>query len=203
MRWYRMFSPSLPPSLSPSPCAKSLQSCPTLCNPMDCGPPGSSVHGILQARILEWVAISSSRGSSWPKDQTHIYYISCIGRQVLYHYCHLESPSFSIHTHTHTHTHTLSLSLSLIHRSDLCICINHLQVYRSLLEGHTNYWSLWLPLASGANKVGVGVRDSQDNYFSCFLLLSFFCHMHVLLKDTKVKRKSKINCRSLHQQGVG
>ena len=40
------------------------QSCPTLCNPMDCSPPGSSVHGILQARILEWVAISSSRRSS-------------------------------------------------------------------------------------------------------------------------------------------
>ena len=42
----------------------SHQSCPTLCNPMDCSPPGSSVHGILQARILEWVAISFFRGSS-------------------------------------------------------------------------------------------------------------------------------------------
>ena len=42
--------------------AKSLQSCPTLCNPMDCSPPGSSVHGILQARILQWVAVSFSRG---------------------------------------------------------------------------------------------------------------------------------------------
>ena len=45
------------------------QSCPTLCDPMDCSPPGSSIHGILQARILEWVAISSSRGSSRPKDE--------------------------------------------------------------------------------------------------------------------------------------
>ena len=45
-------------------CAKSLQSCPTLWDPMDCSPPGSSVHGILQARILEWVAMPSSRGSS-------------------------------------------------------------------------------------------------------------------------------------------
>ena len=45
--------------------ATLLQSCPTLCDLMDCSPPGSSVHGILQARILEWVAISSSRGSSW------------------------------------------------------------------------------------------------------------------------------------------
>ena len=46
------------------------QSCPTLCNPMDCSTPGSSVHGILQARILERVAISHSRGSSQPRDQT-------------------------------------------------------------------------------------------------------------------------------------
>ena len=50
--------------------AKSLQSCLTLCNPVDCSPPGFSVHGILQARILEWVAVPSSRGASWPKDQT-------------------------------------------------------------------------------------------------------------------------------------
>ena len=46
--------------------AKSLQLCPTLCNPMDCSLSGSSVHGILQAKVLEWVAISSSRGSYWP-----------------------------------------------------------------------------------------------------------------------------------------
>ena len=44
----------------------------TLCNPMDCSPPGSSVHGILQARILKWVAISSSRVSSQPRDQTRV-----------------------------------------------------------------------------------------------------------------------------------
>ena len=53
-------------------CAKSLQLCPTLCNPMDCSPPGSFVHGILQARILEWVAISFSRASSQPRDLTQI-----------------------------------------------------------------------------------------------------------------------------------
>ena len=50
--------------------AKLLQSCPLLCDPMDCSLPGSSVHGILQARILEWVAIAFSRGSSKPRDQT-------------------------------------------------------------------------------------------------------------------------------------
>ena len=53
-------------------------SCPTCCNPMDCSPPGSSVHGILQARILEWVTLPSSRGSSWPRDQTHISWVSWI-----------------------------------------------------------------------------------------------------------------------------
>ena len=50
--------------------AKSLQLCPTLCDPMDYSPPGSSVHGILQARILMWVAVPSCRGSSPPRDQT-------------------------------------------------------------------------------------------------------------------------------------
>ena len=72
--------------------AKSLQSCLTPLDAMDCSPPGSSVHGILQARILEWVAMPSSRGSSRPRDQTHISYISCIGRRVLYHSCNLGSP---------------------------------------------------------------------------------------------------------------
>ena len=60
-------------------CLLVAKSCPTLCNPMDCSLPGSSVHGILQARILEWVAIFFSRGSS----QT---LVSCIGRQILYHW---------------------------------------------------------------------------------------------------------------------
>ena len=48
------------------------QLCPTLCDPMDCCPPGSSVHGILQTRILEWVAISFSRGSAWPRNPTQV-----------------------------------------------------------------------------------------------------------------------------------
>ena len=63
---------------------KSLQSCPTLCDPKDCSPPDTFVHRIPQARILEWVAIPSSRGSSQPRDQTHVSCISHIGRWVLY-----------------------------------------------------------------------------------------------------------------------
>ena len=62
-------------------CVCVAQSCLTLCNPVDCSPPGSSVRGILQARMLQWVAIFSLRGSSWPRYQTCV---SCIGRQILY-----------------------------------------------------------------------------------------------------------------------
>ena len=54
-------------------------------NPTDCSPPGSSVHGISQAIILEWVAVSSSEGSSLPRDPTRIPCVSFIGRWVLYH----------------------------------------------------------------------------------------------------------------------
>ena len=54
------------------------QSCPTFCDPMDCSPPGSSVHGIFQASIVEWVAISFFRGSSLPRDWTCVSCVSCI-----------------------------------------------------------------------------------------------------------------------------
>ena len=53
-------------------CAKSLQSCPTFCDPLDCRPPGSSVLGILQARVLEWVAMPSFKESSQPRDQNQV-----------------------------------------------------------------------------------------------------------------------------------
>ena len=75
-------------------CQLSYQLCPTLCDPMNHDTPGSSVHGIFQARMLEWVAMPSSRGPSQPRDQTCIFYISCIEarftRQVAQ--CHLGSP---------------------------------------------------------------------------------------------------------------
>ena len=61
----------------------TAQSCPTLCHAMDYSPPGSSVQAILQTRILEWVTVSFSRESSWPRAQT---LTSCTGRQILYHW---------------------------------------------------------------------------------------------------------------------
>ena len=60
--------PNKDTALYASVCTKLLQLCPTLCDPMDCSPPGSSVHRILQVRILEWVVMPSSRRPSQPRD---------------------------------------------------------------------------------------------------------------------------------------
>ena len=67
------------------------QSCPVLWDPMDCSPQIYSVHWIFQARLLDWVAISYSRRSSWTRDQTWVSCISCIGRQIPYQLHHPES----------------------------------------------------------------------------------------------------------------
>ena len=79
-----------------SMCVCSVMSLP-LCNPMDCSPPGSSVHEISQARILEWAAISLSRGFSWPRDQTHV---SGIGSCVLYHWANREALCCTAQNHS-------------------------------------------------------------------------------------------------------
>ena len=97
---------------------------------MDCSLPGSSVHGILQARILEWVAMPSLRGSSWPRDWTCISYISCIGRQVLYHWLHLGSPCVTCAVHIHTNILTC-----MCLRVCVCVCVyvwpqSHLQKHK-------------------------------------------------------------------------
>ena len=77
-----------------------VQSCLTLCSPRDCSPPGSSVHGVPRARILEGVAISHSRGSSQPRPRNQTS-ISCISKQILYHPIIVVTgfkSSFAIHT---------------------------------------------------------------------------------------------------------
>ena len=88
------------------------QLCLTLCDAMDCSLPGSSVHGIFQAKILEWVAISFSRGSSQPGDRTYFSCISCIGGCIPYQLCHLLCVCVCVcvyvcilYIYIHTHTH--------------------------------------------------------------------------------------------------
>ena len=69
---------NLSPKVPCLPACSAAQTCPTLCNPRDCSPPGFLVHEILQARIQQWAAISSSRRSSKPRDQTWVSCTSCI-----------------------------------------------------------------------------------------------------------------------------
>ena len=76
----------------------AFKSCPALCDPMDCSQPGSSVHGILQARVLEWVVIPFSKGSIQPRGWIFNSYDSHIGRRVLYHLHHLGSSLHSIYS---------------------------------------------------------------------------------------------------------
>ena len=114
--WERHLCPEKPKILPTGPLLKKFVSKPDvcmcvshcshvqLCNPTDCSPPGPSVHGVLQARTLEWAAVPSSRGSSPPRDRTCVPYVSCIGRWVLHHECHLGSPTpWCSHANPMTH----------------------------------------------------------------------------------------------------
>ena len=98
--WPHLDGSSVSPRYNTLLCVCVLtESCLTLRDPRDCSPPGSSVHGIVQARMLEWVAISFSRGSSQPRDWTHISYISCIGRHILYHWATWEANHILLVSH--------------------------------------------------------------------------------------------------------
>ena len=98
-------------------CAKSLESCPTHCGPMDLSLPGS---WILQVRTLEWVATSSSRGSSPPRDRTHVSYVSCIGRRVLYHWATREASNLIIIIISEALDCSWSFVLRLCRNFDFC-----------------------------------------------------------------------------------
>ena len=100
---------------------KIAQSCLTFCSSMDCSPPGSSVLGILQARILKWVSVPFSRGSSWPRDQTQV---SCIAgrfftiwatREALYMYVYVYMYIYA-YAYKHTHTYNGFITWSILRK---------------------------------------------------------------------------------------
>ena len=104
------------------------------CNPMDCSPPGSSVHGILQASILEWVAISISRASSQPRDWTRV---SHVGKQILYHQATREVSTrawcaLKIQTNRRIDKH-VSITDTLLCRRNLHNIVNQLYFNKSFL----------------------------------------------------------------------
>ena len=111
----------LPPSIFSSISCCLVVQCLTLCDPVDWRPIGSSVHGILQARILEWVAISFSRGSSGPRDWTRVSYVSWIGRQIIYHWATWEALHEGLfHWVGSSHQVAKVLELQLQHQSFQC-----------------------------------------------------------------------------------
>ena len=113
---------------------------------MNYGLPGSSVLGILQARILEWVAISSSRGSSQPRAQTRTSYVSCISRQVVYRLSHQGSNKLTQSWWLKT-TQKLFLYSSIVQRSDMTVTLRRPEKpYAEVQVGRD--WSL--PLATSA-----------------------------------------------------
>ena len=102
------------------------QSCLTLCDPMDCSPPGSSIHGIFQARVLEWGAISFSRGSSWPRDRT------LVSRIVGSRFYHWGKPSDWIVIHHSKKLHLANVSTFTFPK------LNFLWVFSVLILDHWN-----------------------------------------------------------------
>ena len=96
--------------------AHSLSCVWLFCDPKGCSPQGSSLHGVLQARKLEWVAVSSSRGSSWPRDWTQVSCVSCIGRRILYHWATWEASTsdFTEEMNTIRKETSLTFHLTLI-----------------------------------------------------------------------------------------
>ena len=110
------------------------QSCLTLCDPMDLSPPDSSVHGIFQARILDWIAISYSRGSSWPRNWTHCSCVCHIGRQILLSLHHLGRPCICIHTSI---TISLFILFYVISKRDIQSSV---VIYQTINKEFPNIW---------------------------------------------------------------
>ena len=106
-------------------CWCSVQPCLTLRDPMDCSSPGSSVHGILWARILGWVAMPSSRGSSQIWDRTRVSCVSCFGRRVLFHWATreaLNSGRIPFWFSDKSYIQTLSATASLFQTTEKMAC---------------------------------------------------------------------------------
>ena len=121
---------------------------------MDCSPPGSSVHEISQARILEWVAISFSKGSSQPRGRTHI---SCIGRWILYH-------SATRETHSSCSLSPNSASTE----NDFCVAKGR---FKANLQGAAGWIQGWVKGGVGVGFGVLGISENQTHSHGIYLLL--------------------------------
>ena len=147
----------------------------SLCDPMDCSSPGSSVHGILQAGILECAAILHSRVSSQPRDRTRVSYASCIGRQFLYHQHHLGRPNM---------TSKLSMTAKL---KFLCVCVCIPKSSQGLLVLDMSYLGklymqeLPLKVRNGRKKIKCINNDNNHSSGNKSYYLLKVLHGHLIL----------------------
>ena len=139
------------------------QSCLTLCDPKDSSPPGSSVHGILQARILEWIAIPFSRGSSWPRDWTRV---SCIARQILY---------LLSYRQVLDANYPWSLVKSGFSKSISCFFSIEKQFFPLLLLSLLQFLTMSNIYLAGAVRDKMLIQKSEVALSACFLLQVNFC----------------------------
>ena len=128
--------------------------------PIDCSSPGSPVHGNLQIRILECIAISFFEGSSWPRDQIQV---SCISRQILYCLSH-QGSLYGFYTpllYIHTHTYTQGASLSCPCKGRIPVFFHHQESDQfPLFRDHLSIWR-------------AALRKTQEPHFSQYEALSF------------------------------
>ena len=153
-------------------------------DPMDCGPPGSSVRGILQARVLEWVAIPFSRASSPPRDRTRVSYVSCIGRWVLTTSATWEAlvhsdqrqkwRCFAMGNEVNSDT---SFPRCRVHQGDEGIYSGFLRSYEVLVR---DYWERNLAYFSahiGQNSFGLRAKKQDNFYVLSYYLILLFCQI--------------------------
>ena len=150
------------------------KSCLALCNPIDCSPPSSAVHGISQARILEQVAISDRRGSSWPRGGNCV---SCIGRQILYHWAtwevHTTSGMWPIQVLLFGSFWNFTFFLNILYHSAW-----NMQMWRASCTRN----SLWMllnppPLMPRAIIISLGLdlKEVLPNTYVCLIFFLGFC----------------------------
>jgi len=146
------------------------QSCPTLCAPVDCSLPGFSIHGISQAKILELVAISFSRGSSWPRDRSWVFSLSCMGQWILYHWATLKAPITSFSSvQSLSHVQLFATPWIAARQASLSI---------------TNCWSLTKPMSIES------VMPSNHLILCCPLLLpSIFPSIRVFSNESVLRSR--------------
>ena len=139
------------------------QLCLTLCTRMGYSPPGSSVHEIFQARILEWISISLSRGSSWPRDWTHVFCVYCFGRQVLYQLSHQLRNNCCMH---------LPDFLATFSRRDKVVCDYFLTQNQRLL---TAIWSFvcWGPCGIFLKPHGLVCMNQFHHWWRVFMIIGY------------------------------